>query len=143
GSIRMTEHSDQDSIGIAGVYDYSADLLGVGQPHVTPGLAAISGLVDSIASRQVRALEPFAGADVYDIRIGGSDCQRADGPGRLIVKDGPPGASEVVRFPNPAVVDAYIEEAGAPWDTSGADSTASAEGADHAPLHFAIKRAAE
>ena len=95
--------------GIARVDDDLRDLLAVAQAEVRPRLAGVGGLVDAVAGREVGALQPFAAADVDDVRVRRRDRDRADRAGRLVVEDRRPGAAVVGRLPHAAVDGADVE----------------------------------
>src|SRR5438874_10036570 len=76
GAEGMAEGRDQNDIGILRVDDQGADLAGVPEADVAPGLAAVDRLVDAIAVRHVAARGRLPGADIDDVRIRGRDGER-------------------------------------------------------------------
>jgi len=72
GAVGVAFGRDEDDVGVGGVDGYLADLLGVAQAEVGPGLAGVGGLVDAVAGGEVGAGEAFAAADVDDVGVGGS-----------------------------------------------------------------------
>ena len=57
-------------------------------------------------------------------------------PVELVVEDGIPGAAEVGRLPDSAVVGRHVEDIWMAGNAGDGDGAASAEGADHAPAQF-------
>src|SRR6185503_9006600 len=131
----MTEGGDVDEIGIARIDEYCSDLLCVAQSEVSPGLSTVGRFVNAVPCGKIRALQSFAAADVDRFRFRWRDRDRADRPGWLNVEDRFPRVAVIGRFPNAAVVDAYIRDVWLAGNAGGADCTAAAERANHAPLH--------
>ena len=104
-----------------------------------PGLAGVDRLINSVAGRQIGALQALAAADVDRFGVGRGDGERADGAGRLVVKDRRPSAAVVVRLPNAAVVCGDIEKARVARNAGGSNRPAAAERADRSPAHVAVK----
>src|SRR6185436_6791638 len=97
----------------------------------------IGGFVDAVAHGEVGADDPGSRANVDDIRVGRSDGDRPDGPGRLIVEDRLPGRTVVGRSPDAAVVEADVEHVRlAGHAGQGARAAASCR-TDLAPVHGA------
>src|SRR6185369_13127215 len=128
------EGCDVDEVRIARIDKYGADLLSVTQTEVSPRLATVSRFIDAVAGREIWSLESFATADVDRIRLGRCDRERADGAGRLIVEDRFPRVAVVIRLPDAAVIDSYIEDIRLAGNARGAHRPAGAEWANHAPL---------
>ena len=63
----MTEHRDEQAIGIARIDDDLWNLLAAAETEVRPRPAGIRRLVDAVASREVGPLQPLA--DVEHIRL--------------------------------------------------------------------------
>ena len=110
--------------------------LRIAQADVAPGGAAVGGFVDAVAEGNVGAHVCFAGADVDGLRVGGRDGDGADGGGRFGVEDGAPGAAGVFRFPDAAADCAEKIGVGIAGDAERRQDAATAEGTDHAPVHF-------
>ena len=89
--------------GFFGSIGELGNLLRVAQAEVRPGLAGVGGLVDAVADGEVRTRQPFAAADVEDVRIGRRDGDPADRSGRLIVEDRLPRPAGVGGLPDAAV----------------------------------------
>src|SRR5271169_584985 len=105
-----------------------------------PGAARVRRLVDTVAYRKIGPAQTFTAADVNRIRIRWRDRQRSDGSCRLVIEDGIPGAAEVRRLPDSAVVRRHVEDirlAGNTGDRHGASAT---KRANHAPVKFLIHR---
>ena len=81
---------------------HAADVMGVGEAHVLPGLAAVGGLVNAVAPGRTLAIVGFAGADPDDRRIGRRDGDVADGGDAFLVEDRLPGGAIVGGFPDAA-----------------------------------------
>src|SRR5258708_19587796 len=94
--------------------DDGADVAGVLQADVAPGLAGVAGTIDAIAERDVAADAGFAAADINHIGIGFGDGDGADGRGGLLFEEGIPGVARVGGFPTPPTAPAKIENSGLP-----------------------------
>jgi len=99
---------------------------------VLPARAPIGRLEDAIADRQVRPVKSLAGADIDDVGMRRRHRHIAHRTGGRIVEDRVPGATEVVRLPDAAVVHADVEDVGLRRDPNATDRTAGAEGSDRA-----------
>src|SRR5438876_2178445 len=66
--------------------DDFADLEGLLEAHVLPGLAAVGTLVDAVAVRNRVARVILARTDPDDVFVRGGDADVADGDGRLAVE---------------------------------------------------------
>src|SRR5215211_6359707 len=97
----VPERRDVDEVGVLRVDADAGDVAGVGEAAVRPGLAAIGGLVDTVAVRDVAANRRLAHPDVDHIRVALGDGNRAHG-GRLeeAVGDVIPGGAAVGRLPD-------------------------------------------
>src|SRR5205823_3427662 len=83
-SVRVAEDGDEEAVRIVRVDGDGRDLLAIAQTEVRPRRAGVGGLVDAVAGGEVGALQPFAAADVEDVRIRRRDGDRADRAGRLL-----------------------------------------------------------
>src|SRR5262249_40873729 len=116
------------------------DLLSITQSHIAPGLAAIDRFVETIAHREVRPQrQPFATANVENVRIRWRNSQVADRTRRLIVEDRLPCVAIIGRLPYAAVVDTDIEDIGLPRHTCSAYSATCAERSDASPAQRLVK----
>src|SRR5713226_8931636 len=104
-----------------------------------PSLSGIGGFVDTVAGREIRALQPFAAAHVNDIGIGGSNRQRADGAAGLVVENRIPSVAEVGGLPDAAVDGGHVENVGLVWHARDGHGAASAKRTDAAPAHFGVE----
>jgi hypothetical protein len=95
----MPGNRDEEPVGVARINSHLRNLLAVAQAKVGPGFAAIGGLVDAVADREVRTMEPFAAADVNNLRVGRRNANRADRSGGRW-SDRPPGGAIVGRLPD-------------------------------------------
>src|SRR5438445_6271985 len=98
-----TKRAGKDDVRIRGMDNDAADTSGVRQPHVRPGLTGVDRFVDTIAHHVAVANDPgFTGACPNHAWIRGRDRERADGRGRLLVKDRVPAIAPITRLPNTA-----------------------------------------
>ncbi|TLY55164.1 MAG: hypothetical protein E6K50_02920 [Gammaproteobacteria bacterium] len=84
-------------------------------------------------------MQPLAASHVDDVGIRRRHDDRTDRLRRLLIEDGPPGATGVVGFPDPAVGRTHIEDVrlrGYPGQGAGAPA---AERPDHAPGEIAVE----
>ena len=139
-TVGMAEHGDEQPIGVARVDDDVGNLLAVAEAEMRPRLAGVGRLVDAVADRQIGAGEPFAAADVDDVRVRRRDRDRADRSGGLVVEDRRPRPPEVGRLPHPAVYRAGIEDVRLRRHAGDGFGPSAAERSDRTPAHFA-KRA--
>src|SRR5205814_2451175 len=77
-TMRMPEGRDVRGIGILGVDPDLADVAGVLEPEVGPGLAAVGGAVDTVAVRDVATDAGLAHPGIDDVRVGCGHPDRAD-----------------------------------------------------------------
>ena len=89
--------------------------------------------IDAVTHGQVRALQPFARADIDDAGIGGRDRDGTDRTRRLVVEDRLPGSPGVGRPPHTTMIDADQELMPLTGNANGRHRTAAAERADTAP----------
>jgi hypothetical protein len=136
GPVRMPEHGDEEPLRIARVDGDLRDLLPVAQAEVAPGPARVHRSVDSVAGGEVGALQAFSAADVDDVGVRGRHRQRADGAGRLIVEERPPGASVIVGAEDAAVDRPDIEGARPLRHARCRLGAPSANGSDRPPVQF-------
>jgi len=122
------------------VDDEGRDLLAVRQTEVAPGPSRVAGFVDPVAHREVRALQPFAAADVDDVGIGRGNRERADRAGRLAVEQRRPGAPVIRGPPYAAVIDADVEQVGLTRHARRRHRAAAAKRADRAPVQLGEER---
>src|SRR6185503_14987779 len=115
---------------IARVYVDHRDHLRVAKPQVRPCLAAVGGLVDAVARREVGADDARARPHVDDVRVRGRDRNGADRPGRLIVEDGGPRRAVVSRAPDAAVIEAGVKHVWLAWYARERAGAARPDGAD-------------
>ena len=96
---------DVDDVGVARVDEDPADVLGLGEAHVRPGLAAVEALVDAVAETDVAAADVLARAHPDGLGIRRVEGDAADRIGRLGVEDGRPGRAGVLGLPDAARAD--------------------------------------
>ncbi len=93
--------------------DDAADPTGHFQPHVFPVLPGVGRPIDAVADGDVAADEGLTRTGPDHVRIGGSDGQRADRGGRLIIEDRGPVDPAVHRLEDttrggPEIVDVRV-----------------------------------
>src|SRR4029077_2960977 len=84
-AIRVAFDGHEQAIRIFGVDENRGDLLSVAEAEVFPSFSRIGGLVETVASGEVRALQPLAAANVENVGIGRRDGDSSDRAGVLIV----------------------------------------------------------
>ena len=126
-------------LGILRIDDDAADLAGVAQADVGPGLAAVSGFVDAVAGGQIGANVRFARARVNDLRIGRRHCERADRSHRLPIEDRLPNHAGIGGFPDAAIDGAEVKGGRVAGNSGHRDHAASAKWPDQSPLESAVK----
>ena len=131
----MAEGGDERDIGIARIDDDFADGARVAQADVLPGLAAVHGLVDAVALRDVAAQAGFSRADVQNIWIGHRHGEAANGGRAFLVEDRGPGQSAVGRLKDTAAGASEVVGGGIPGDAGCRERTAAAKGSDQAIFH--------
>src|SRR4051812_16796163 len=67
-AIQAAERADIDDVGVLRMYEKAADLIGLLQAHVLPGLATVGRFIDAVAVRDAVARVRLTGADPDDIR---------------------------------------------------------------------------
>src|SRR5256885_1503086 len=122
------------------VADAGRLLLAVRQTEVAPGPSRVFFFEGPGAHREVRALQPFAAADVDDVGIGWGDRERADRAGRLAVEQRRPGAPIIRGPPYAAVVDADVEEVGLTRHARPRHRATTAKRADRPPVELVEER---
>ena len=85
GAPFVAHRADQCDIGIARVDDDALDAFAVVEAEVGPGRAAIGRTVHAVTVRDRVARVALAGAEPYDVVVGGGKRQRPDRVGVLIV----------------------------------------------------------
>ena len=95
GTPEIAERRDVHDVGIGGMDDDAADVVGLLEAQMRPGGAAIHRLVDAIAPGGALAIVGLAGAHVEDGGVGRREREVADGGVGLIVEDGLPGDAAV------------------------------------------------
>ena len=138
-SVRMAERRDEQARRILRVDDDRADLARVPQAEVVPRPAGVARAIDPVADREIGALQPFAAADVDDVRIRRRDRDRADRLRRLAVEDRRPRQPVVGALPDAAVVDADVEQVRLLRHAGRADGAPAAIRADRSPAHRVVQ----
>ena len=130
----MSQHRNEDPVGLLRVDRDSRDLLTVAQPEVSPRLAGVNRLIETVSGREIGTLQSFARADVDHARIARRDFHRADAPRRLLVEDRIPGASGIGGLPDAAVGRADVERVRLARHAGCRLRATGAEGTDVTPL---------
>ena len=123
--------------GLVRVDRDAGDVARLGQAQVAPGLAAVVGLVDAVAVRDVAADAGLARAGVDDVRIGVGDRDRADRGGEEAVRDVLPVRAAVGRLPDAAGAGAEVEGTDVGGMPGDGDAPPAAVRPDAAPLERA------
>src|SRR5229473_4217189 len=140
GAVRMALGGDENAVGIFRVDEDRGDLLRVVEVlQMRPGFSSVGRFVDTIAGREIGALQSFAAADIDDVRIGRSNGESADGAARLVVENRIPSVAEIGGLPDAAVDGGHVENVGLVRHAGDGNGAASAERADAAPAHFGIE----
>src|SRR5690349_4722204 len=96
------ERTDVNDVRIRRMHDDASDAAGLVEPHVLPRRAGVRREVDTVAHDVGVADRPrLAGARPHHVRIGRSDCERADGLHLHRIEDGAEGRAAIARFPDP------------------------------------------
>ncbi len=132
--VGMPQSRDVHNSCISRVHYYAADLLGIAQPDVAPGLAAVGCLVNTISRGQVRANVRFAGTRVDNLRIGRSYGQRTDRSHVLTVKNRFPQHPGVGGLPDAAIHRAEIKRRRVAGNAGNRHGTSSTKWPDQPPL---------
>src|ERR1700680_4525305 len=106
---------------------------------MSPGLAGIDGLIDSIADREVGAVKSLAAGYINDIDVGRGNRDSADGLRGLIIEDRFPCSAVVVRLPDTSVYLADVEQVRLVRNSSRGARASAAKGPDHAPPQVLIR----
>ena len=96
---------DEDDVRIARVDQDPADVLGLREPHVRPGLAAVRAPVDAVAEADVAPADVLARAHPDGLRVRRVERDAADRVRRLGVEHRRPGRAGVLRLPDAARAD--------------------------------------
>src|SRR5579863_830708 len=135
----VPESADVHDVGILRVYNDAADLTGVAQSDVGPGLTSIFRFINSIPGGQAGANVRFSRARVNYFGVGWSDCQRADRSDRLPVEDWLPHNPGISGLPHSAAHRAKIKGGAISGNSGHRGDSASAKWPDQTPLEPAVK----
>ena len=103
GAPFVAHRADQGDIGVARVDDDALDAFAVVEAEVGPGGAAIGRTVHAVTVRDRVARVALAGAEPYDVVVGGGKRQRPDRVGVLVVPLMLEGHAAVGRLPDTPV----------------------------------------
>src|SRR5713226_4290585 len=136
---------NEKAIGIFGIDDDGCNLLRVAQSEMLPGAARVGRLVDAVAYGKIGTAQAFTTTDVDCAGARGSNGERSNRAGRLIVfwlivENRIPGAAEVRRFPNPAVIRRHVEDIRLARDAGNRNGAAAAKRADQSPVKILVHR---
>ena len=138
-AVRMAERRDEQTIRVLRIDDDGTDLACLAQAEMLPARPGVGRLVDAVADREIRTLQPLAAADVDDVGIGWRDRDRADRLRRLPVEERRPRQPVIGRLPDAAVVDADVEHVRLLRHAGRADRASAAVWADGAPAHRVVE----
>src|SRR3989441_12388700 len=130
-------------VGIGRVHAHPRDLLRLGEPEGGPRLAAVGGLPDAVAGRDVAADGILAGADVHDVGVRLRDADRADGAAEVLVGHRRPRVASIRRLENAAARRAHPEFTHPGRGTRDGDAAPTAVDPDLAPLERGEHRGVE
>jgi hypothetical protein len=102
---------DVDHVRVARVDNDHADVLGVLQPQVFPGGAAVEAPVNAVAVAHVAAADVLAGADPNGVAVVWVDGDGADRVRTLTVEDRRPGRPAVFGLPDTAAAHRHVPDA--------------------------------
>ena len=135
GAEGVAQGSHVDQVGIVRMDPDFADMAGLLESQVGPGLAGVGGLVDPVPIGNVQANGGFAGAGVDDVGVRGGHRQGADGGGvEEAVGDVLPVGAAVGGFPHSAGHGSEIGGHGVHRVARNGHHPAAARRADAAPL---------
>src|ERR1700678_560163 len=134
----MAEHGGIHTIGIARIDGDCWNLEAITQAEMSPGFARIGGFVDSVADGEIGPVQPFAASNINNVGIGSGYRDGPNGLRRLVIENRIPGAAVIVRLPDSAVDLADVKNVRLGGHAGGSAGTASAKGADHAPVEILI-----
>src|SRR6185437_9090571 len=137
-AVGMAKRGDEQAIRVVRVDRDVRDHLRVAQAQVGPGLAGVGGFVHAVAHGEIRADDAGARADVDHIRIRGRHRDRANRAGRLVIEQGHPVRAVVGGAPYAAIVEAGVEHVRLAGYAVQRPGTATAGGADGAPVHLGV-----
>ena len=129
----MAQRAYNKDVGIMRVNDDRIDVANVKQADMRPGRAGVGGFVHSVA------VGLLASADVYDIWIRRSDCDRADRGDMLIVKNRFPDAARVGCLPYAAARRTHVIDCGIARDSNYSGDAARAVRSNQTPAHGRIE----
>src|SRR5450631_959623 len=103
-----------------------------------PGAARVGRFVDAVAYGEIGAAQAFATSNIDRVGIGRRNREGSDGTGGLIIEDGIPGAAEVRRFPDSAVIRRHVEDIRLARNAGNRHGAAAAKWSDHPPVKFLV-----
>ncbi len=124
----MSGRRDVNDVGILRVNHDTPDMVGIGEPHVLPGVTGVERAIDAVAPGGALPVVGFTRAGPNDAGVGGGDGDRADGGDCFVVEDGLPGDEGVAGFPNPAAGEGDVGGARVAFDYSDIIGAASHDG---------------
>src|SRR5689334_4441505 len=136
----MPRNSGKHLVRITWIDSEPGNLLAIAEAKMRPGFARVSRLVNAIADREIRPMQPFSAGNINNIRIRRRNGNRANGARWLIVKDRLPGAAVVVGLPDPAIAHANIEDAGLAGHAGNGTGASPTERADGSPVEGGEQR---
>src|ERR1051326_6193078 len=109
--MRVSQRGDEDGLGVAWVHADPGYVARRAKTEVTPRFSSVRRPIHAISVGDAVADARFAHADVYDVRIGGRNCDCTHRrPLEEPVADVSPVQSSVRALPNAATTGAEIED---------------------------------
>src|SRR6266404_722198 len=136
-SPKMAERRDVDGARIMRVDDDAADVPGIFQTHVLPGLTAVQRAINAVAPGRTLAIVWLAGSDPDDVGIGRRYADVADRGRSLFIKDRLEGRAGVSSFPHAAGCRSNVESGSVAFnDREVVNASAHDSGTDVAPMQI-------
>src|SRR5258708_2193423 len=138
-AVGMAESGDEGDVWVRRMNNDFADVPGVLQPDIGPGLAGVIRTIDAVAEGDISADTRFAGASIDDVGIGIRHRDAADRGCTLLFKERIPGDAAVGRFPDAAGDGAEVIGIRQGGDASDGQDPSPTKGADQAPFHASVR----
>ena len=132
----MSEHSRKNSVGVMRIDGQGRNLLAVTEAQMFPCLSCVGRFVNPIAHRKIRPMQSLPACHIDNVRIRIRNSNGADRLRRLPIKDWIPRPPIVVAFPHPTIHLAHVEDIRLARNAGRGPCAASAEWANHAPVHI-------
>ncbi len=140
GREQMAERGDKDDVGVGRMDGDAPDVMGVGQPQVSPGRARVHRLEDAKAGERTPSQQLLAGSHIQHVRVRGRHRDVTNRAGRLVVEDRRPGHAVIDRLPHRSGSEAGVDDAGAGHGGDRFDPAALQSRAERLPAEAAEGR---